>query len=90
MSDTPARRVAIVADGRRYVGPEMARMLARRDHDLVLGDPEPELVSELESLGVRVESVEKALSDSIAEYGPATRVGVIPKGPYVLPYVGKA
>jgi len=60
MSDTPARRVAIVADGRRYVGPEMARMLARRDHDLVLGDPEPELVSELESLGVRVESVEKA------------------------------
>ena len=37
-----------------------------------------------------VESVEKALSDSIAEYGPATRVGVIPKGPYVLPYVGKA
>jgi lactate racemase len=33
------------------------------------------------------ESVEKAVADCLAEYGPAARVGVIPKGPYVLPYV---
>ena len=30
-------------------------------------------------------SVEAALADSLAEYGPEARVAVIPKGPYVLP-----
>lgn len=30
-------------------------------------------------------SVEKALAESIAEYGPDASVAVIPKGPYVLP-----
>lgn len=32
-------------------------------------------------------SVERAVADSLAEYGPAARVAVIPKGPYVIPYV---
>jgi nickel-dependent lactate racemase len=32
-------------------------------------------------------SVEQAVADSLAEYGPTARVAVIPKGPYVLPYV---
>jgi nickel-dependent lactate racemase len=32
-------------------------------------------------------SVEQAVADSLAEYGPAAKVAVIPKGPYVLPYV---
>jgi nickel-dependent lactate racemase len=32
-------------------------------------------------------SVEQAVADSLAEYGPAATVAVIPKGPYVLPYV---
>jgi lactate racemase len=32
-------------------------------------------------------SVEKAVADSLAEYGPLARVAVIPKGPYVLPAV---
>lgn len=32
-------------------------------------------------------SVEKAVADCLAEYGPKARVAVIPKGPYVLPYV---
>jgi nickel-dependent lactate racemase len=32
-------------------------------------------------------TVERAVADSLAEYGPAARVAVIPKGPYVLPYV---
>jgi lactate racemase len=35
-------------------------------------------------------SVEQAVADSLAEYGPAARVAVIPKGPYVLPYVASA
>ncbi|MBX7102692.1 MAG: nickel-dependent lactate racemase [Gemmataceae bacterium] len=33
-------------------------------------------------------TVERAVADSLAEYGPAARVAVIPKGPYVLPFVG--
>lgn len=33
------------------------------------------------------ESVERAVAESLAEYGPQARVAVIPKGPYVLPYV---
>lgn len=33
-------------------------------------------------------SVEKAVADCLAEYGPQAQVAVIPKGPYVLPYVG--
>jgi nickel-dependent lactate racemase len=32
-------------------------------------------------------SVEQAVADSLAEYGPQARVAVIPKGPYVLPCV---
>jgi nickel-dependent lactate racemase len=32
-------------------------------------------------------TVEAAVADSLAEYGPAARVAVIPKGPYVLPYL---
>lgn len=33
-------------------------------------------------------SVEQAVADSLAEYGPAARILVIPKGPYVLAQVG--
>ena len=32
-------------------------------------------------------TVEQAVADCLAEYGPSARVAVIPKGPYVLPYV---
>jgi nickel-dependent lactate racemase len=32
-------------------------------------------------------TVEQAVADSLQEYGPTARVAVIPKGPYVLPYV---
>jgi lactate racemase len=32
-------------------------------------------------------TVERAVADSLAEYGAGARVAVIPKGPYVLPYV---
>ena len=32
-------------------------------------------------------SVEQAVADSLAEYGPSAQVAVIPKGPYVLPVV---
>ncbi len=32
-------------------------------------------------------AVEQAVADSLAEYGPTAKLAVIPKGPYVLPYV---
>jgi 3-oxoacyl-[acyl-carrier protein] reductase len=51
------RRVALVANTSFYVGPDIARFLARRDHDLVVGDPAPGLVEELEALGAHVEVV---------------------------------
>jgi lactate racemase len=34
-----------------------------------------------------VATVEAAVADCLNEYGPSARVAVIPKGPYVLPYV---
>jgi 3-oxoacyl-[acyl-carrier protein] reductase len=49
--------VALVADASGYVGPALARLLAERGHDLVLGDPGP-LASELTGTGVDVEAVE--------------------------------
>jgi nickel-dependent lactate racemase len=35
-------------------------------------------------------SVEQAVADSLVEYGPNARVAVIPKGPYVLPFVSQS
>jgi nickel-dependent lactate racemase len=37
-----------------------------------------------------VESVERAVADALAEYGPGATVAVIPKGPYVLPVLAGA
>ena len=51
------RRVAIVAGAGFYVGPHLARLLAARGHDLVLGDPSPDLAPELEAAGAAVEVV---------------------------------
>jgi 3-oxoacyl-[acyl-carrier protein] reductase len=53
----PARRVAIINDGSFYVGPPLARDLAARGHDLVIGDPAEGLVTELEALGAHVVAV---------------------------------
>ncbi len=51
------RRIAIIGDTSSYVGPDLARSLARRDHDLVIGDPADGLVDELQALGASVEVV---------------------------------
>jgi 3-oxoacyl-[acyl-carrier protein] reductase len=53
----PARRVALVANTSFYVGPPIARLLAERGHDLVVGDPREGLVDELTALGAAVEVV---------------------------------
>lgn len=72
MSDEPephaARRVALVANADFYIGPPLARLLAARGHDLIVGDPEPGLVERLEAEGAAVEVVSgvKDLSDPAA------------------------
>ncbi len=58
---TDQRRVALVSDAAGYVGPHLARELARRGHDLVVGDPAEGLVDELEAIGARVAVVEGAI-----------------------------
>ncbi len=70
MSDR-TRRVAIVGDAGFYVGPELARHLAARDHDLVLGDPDAELVAELESMGSKVAAVRGVRNLARPESAPA-------------------
>ena len=51
------RRVALIADAGFYVGPALARLLAERGHDLVLGDPDPDLADELTAGGATIEVV---------------------------------
>jgi 3-oxoacyl-[acyl-carrier protein] reductase len=62
------RRVALVAGAGFYVGPPLARVLAERGHDLVLGDPDESLVAELVAGGTAVEVVTgvRDLSDPAA------------------------
>ncbi len=62
------RRVAVVAGAGFYVGPSLARVLATRGHDLVLGDPDAALVDELVAGGAAVEVVTgvRDLSDPAA------------------------
>ncbi|MGH1505339.1 MAG: SDR family NAD(P)-dependent oxidoreductase [Acidimicrobiales bacterium] len=48
------RRVALVANTSFYVGPPIAKLLAERGHDLVIGEPADGLVDELAALGATV------------------------------------
>lgn len=65
------RRVAVLTPAWTYVGPDLARVLAARGHDLVLGDPADGLVDELTAAGAAVEAV--TVGD-LAEPGAATRL----------------
>lgn len=56
--NTPQRRVTVINDGRFYAGPPLARFLASRDHNVVIGDAPNELIASLESAGVQAVSVE--------------------------------
>jgi 3-oxoacyl-[acyl-carrier protein] reductase len=47
-----------VSDAAGYVGPNLAKLLAERGHDLVVGDPADGLVDELTAAGAAVEVVE--------------------------------
>ncbi|MFM7535711.1 MAG: SDR family NAD(P)-dependent oxidoreductase [Acidimicrobiales bacterium] len=58
MTEITTRRVAAVVPSSAYVGPDLARVLAARGHNLVLADPAPALVEELTASGAAVEAVE--------------------------------
>ena len=51
------RRVVILADTQTHMMPALAREMARRDHNLVLGDAKDGLADELIALGAKVEVV---------------------------------
>ena len=57
-NDEGMRRVAMIASGSFFVGPALARVMAGREHDIVIGDPAPGLVDELVALGATVEVVD--------------------------------
>jgi 3-oxoacyl-[acyl-carrier protein] reductase len=52
-----SKRVVILADTNTHMMPALAREMARRDHDLVLGDAVDGLAEELTALGAKVEVV---------------------------------
>lgn len=54
------KRVALLADTQTHMMPALAREMARRDHDLVLGDAADGLAEELSGLGANVEVVDGA------------------------------
>ncbi len=66
------RRVALITDASFYVGPHLARALAAKGHDLVLGDPQEGLVDELTAMGAAVEAV--AGVRDIAQPESSTRI----------------
>lgn len=51
------KRVAIITDTTMHIGPYLARELARRNHNLVIGTPAKGLAEELRQMGAEVEVV---------------------------------
>jgi nickel-dependent lactate racemase len=64
---------------------ELAKVVARCRVKVVTAGLSPETLRRC--FVEPVPTVEKAVADCLADYGPDARIAVIPKGPYVLPYV---
>ncbi|MFM9082704.1 MAG: SDR family oxidoreductase, partial [Actinomycetota bacterium] len=93
------RRVAIIGEANSYSGPALALEMARRGHDLVLGDASPGLVEEVTALGasavdvtgtdhLRDESGSRRLVEAaVSEFGrldaATTATGVIVTGRFL-------
>jgi NAD(P)-dependent dehydrogenase (short-subunit alcohol dehydrogenase family) len=52
------RRIALITDTNLHLGPDLARTLAVRGHDLIIGEPEDGLAAELREIGAKVETVD--------------------------------
>ena len=99
MAETHPRRVAIIGEANAYSGPALAKVMAERGHDLVLGDAAPGLVEELGAMGAAAVDVRdtnhlleafgsKRLVDAaLAEFGrldaATTATGVIVTGRFL-------
>lgn len=93
------RRVAVIGEAHAYSGPALARVMAARGHDLVLGDASPGLVDELTSTGARVVDVtgtnhlldasgsQRLVDAALSEFGrldaATTATGVIVTGRFL-------
>jgi len=64
---------------------ELAKVCRKAKVKIVTHGLTPEVLNKL--FVESAPSVEQALAESLVEYGPAARIAVIPKGPYVLPVV---
>lgn len=71
------RRVALVTDTTMHLGPDLARELAARGHDLVIGEPVDGLVAELEALGAEIEAV-----DGVADLADPTSIQTLVRRGY--------
>ena len=69
-----SRRVALITDTTMHLGPDLARELAVRGHDLVIGEPAAGLTTELEGLGSAVEVV-----DGVANLSDPTSIQTLTK-----------
>ena len=67
-----SKPVSLLAASANYVGPPLARLLARSGHNLVLETPSDDLVAELRASGTAVEVVSKV--DHSSHEGTATLV----------------
>jgi nickel-dependent lactate racemase len=65
---------------------ELAKVRRKAKVKMVSDGLPPSVINEL--FVESAPSVEQAVADSLAEYGPEATIAVIPKGPYVLPRVG--
>src|SRR5262249_26851494 len=63
----------------------LAKVLDRCRVKVVTGAPGAEALRQCDV--EQASSVEQAVAECLAEYGPQARVAVIPKGPYVLPHL---
>ncbi|MEX2395160.1 MAG: SDR family oxidoreductase, partial [Actinomycetota bacterium] len=52
-----SRRVALISAAAGYVGPDLAKLLATRGHDLVLGDAPDDVIADLRETGADVVNV---------------------------------
>ena len=94
-----ARRVALITDTQMHLGPALALELARRDHDLVIGNPAPDLVPKLRDMGGQVlvhndvgdladaASLQPMINDAMSHFGQidaaCVRTGTILRGDFL-------
>ena len=84
--DAPAKVAAAFCEMDEWQLVMFSKVMARCKVKVVSDGLSPETLRRC--LVEPASSVEAAVADCLAEYGPEARIAVIPKGPYVLPCVG--